>query len=137
MDSAPGLLTKDLSYYIDKLSESKTKYPHLRRQYTSNGQTVYSMIVQPCGGYFIDIFSSKVSRHDTSDFILETEPHFDVEDVAMRTVEGDEIYKVSRATTKVDELVDFYVTTIGGKLVTKKETSWGKYAIVKLDHAET
>lgn len=140
MDNSVGIKTTDLSKYIDKLDASG-KYPYLEIQYKEQGTTYYSVVAQACDAYFVEILSENApSRHDTTHYKVVEEPrvHID-EDVwgPFDASSGDSVFKVSRATTKIDEMVSFYTETIGGSVTKRGVTTKGvEYAIVKLDHAD-
>lgn len=50
----------------------------------------------------------------------------------------DTVIKVSRATTRIDEMIDFYVNVIGGEVVKPKTTlaDGTEWSIVKLTYAD-
>jgi len=138
MDSNVGIQVADLSTYLTKLDNSG-EYPYIRLRYKQNDREYYSLVAQACDGYFVEILSEKASQHDTSDFILVDEPRLHHDENIWGTndsSEKDKVVKVSRATTMLDEMVEFYTKTIGGELVHRNTTAKGaEYAIVKLTHA--
>lgn len=138
MDSHVGVKTADLSTYLTKLDNSG-EYPYIRLTFEKDGHTYYSLIVQGCEGYFVEILSEKVSQHDTSDFLFVDEPRLHLDDSIWGEYdasEEDKVVKVSRATTMIEEMINFYTKTIGGELVERKTNDKGvEYAIVKLTHA--
>lgn len=116
MDSHVGLKTSDLSTYIDRLDQSG-QYPYLSLSYEFNGQSYYSVLVQACKAYFVEILSESASAHDDTLFTKVDEPRYDHDDAfwADSTTEL-AVVKVSRATTKIDKMVSFYTQTIGGSV---------------------
>lgn len=137
MESHVGILTDDLSKYITNLESGS--YPHLKLQYQYDDKTYYSVIMQACGGYFIEALStSEPSMHDTSDFVFTEEPRFDWNSRDFTDSDIDTVVKVSRATAMISEMVKFYTETIGGKVVKNGTSSDGtEWAVVKLDSAVT
>jgi hypothetical protein len=137
MDSNVGILTEDLSTYINKLDESGA-YPYMKLTYDYDGSSFYTVLVQACDGFYVEIMSEIVSQHDTADFIKMDEPrlHHDKELWQLDSTSKDKVVKVSRATTKISEMISFYTQTIGGEVIEHKHKNGVEYAIVKLTHAD-
>lgn len=136
MDSNVGIKTADLSTYLSKLEDSE--YPYITLQYKQDSQSYYSLVVQACEGFFVEILSENASQHDTSKFTFVDEPrlHHDESVWGVDASTADKVVKVSRATTMIDEMIHFYTEVIGGSLVERKSKDEYEYAIVKLDYAE-
>ena len=136
MDSHVGIYTTDLSKYLTKLEQSNVTYPYLSQKVQSEGTTYYSLLMQSCPAFFVEVLSDKAPQeHDTSDWVVTDDLRFDWTDFEAST--ADKVVKVSRATTMMDEMVHFYTEVIGGN-VTKSSTSNSgvQTTIVKLTHAD-
>jgi hypothetical protein len=104
-------------------------------KFTSNGETYYSVMTMPCGGYYIELISEKATDIEKSKFHETKEERFDFTDFTKPSKEPYPI-KVSRATTHIDEMVNFYTEVIKGKLLDKKEVDGTTIARVKLNSAD-
>lgn len=139
MDSHLGLWTNDLSGYIDKLEEDS--HQMLKMSWPGNSRyrdsTFYSVMAEACPGYFVEFISDSTHGLTKSDFKFVDEPRLDFNKWKVPSTSSDTVVKVSRATTKIDEMLDFYVDAIGGETLSQTTTDDGvKWAIVKLDHAD-
>ena len=59
MDNHVGIMTEDLSVYINRLDG--TVYPYMRMKFNQDNHHYFSILVGGCPGYFIEIIAEKVS----------------------------------------------------------------------------
>lgn len=139
MDSHLGIWTNDLPGYITKLNQNGRYGQMINMSWKGNkmysDSTFYSVMFEACPGYFVELITSSSSGINKSVFILVDEPRLDFTRWQEPDTTMDSVVKVSRATTKIDEMVDFYTNIIGGTLIQKDTYDGTKWAIVKLDHA--
>lgn len=136
MDNHMSVYTKDLASYISKLE--KDDYRNLRTTWQQSEGTYYAVVAEACPGYFVEIFSDVDPGLDQDSFTVMNEHRIDADLLAEFTDSSESVVKVSRATTKIDEMVSFYTDIVGGELVSNKTEKDGTIlAIVKLWHAET
>jgi len=137
MDSHVGIYTTDLSKYLTNLDNSETKYPHLSMKSVFEGKTTYSVLMQACPAYFVEVLSDNApTEHDTSDWLVTDELRFDFTDFEAST--SDKVVKVSRATTMLTDMTKFYTEVIGGAVQKSSTSNSGvQTVIVKLTHADT
>jgi len=136
MDSHVGIYTTDLSKYLTNLDNSETKYPSLSFKSVVDGKTTYSVLMQSCPAYFVEVLSDNApTEHDTSDWLVTDELRFDWTDFEEST--SDKVVKVSRATTMLTEMTKFYTEVIGGTVQKSSTSNSGvQTVIVKLTHAD-
>lgn len=135
MDSHLGIQTHKLSEYITKLESNN--YKHLKQQWQQDYKTYYSVMSEACPGFFVEFISTSDENLNTQDFTLVEETRVDFSLVSDDNSSEDKVVKVSRATTKIEEMIEFYTKTVEGELVSKiTEKDGSVRAIVKLNHAE-
>jgi len=97
--------------------------------------TYYSVITAACSGYFIEFLSESATGIERSKFHEIDEVRFDFANFD-RPERNFHPIKVSRATTKIEEMIDFYTEVFKGKLLKNGTTADGvEYAWVQLDNA--
>jgi len=132
MDSHLGIWTNTLSDYVTALATNN--YNMIKMSFEYNHQTYYSVLTQACPGFFVELISDASESMNTEEFKFVDEPRLTI-DSPSYTV--DTVVKVSRATTRIDEMIDFYCDVIGGALQTRATTADGtEWAIVKMDSAD-
>lgn len=134
MDSHLGVYTNDLNGYATKLESNNID--NLKFTWTWNHEEYYSILTEACPGFFVELISAKSAApmFDSIHFRKVEEPRLLLSENIV-TASGDSVVKVSRATTRIDEMIDFY-ETLGGSLQSKEELDDGTiWAIVKMDNA--
>lgn len=134
MDSHVGIWTNDLSGYVAKIEKNGNKY--IKLTWEQNHQTYYSVVGEACPGFFFELISDVSQGLTLEEHTFVNEPRLDTTTL-QASYDVDTVVKVSRATTRIDEMIDFYTNVIGGSQISKTELDDGTiWAIVKLDHAD-
>lgn len=133
LDSHLGLWVTDLKSILSELEENSQD--HYAMKFTSAEETYYSVITQACDGYYIEFFSDKAEGVEKSKFHETKEVRFDFTD--FKNPEKD-FYpiQVSRATTMIDEMVNFFTEIVKGELLKKETVDGVEIARVKLNNAD-
>lgn len=101
LDSHLGIWAPELSTYISKLGET----PYHKMSFKHEESTYYSIITQACAGYYVELITDNAPE-DKDSYTLVDEPRLDFTDFTRPSKQ--EVVKVSRATTLLDEMVHFY-----------------------------
>jgi len=133
LDSHLGLWVSDLKEIMEKLEKSSQNFYAM--MFKSNEETYYSMITQACNGYYIEFISDKATGVEKSKFHETKEVRFDFTSFSKPTKSPYPI-KASRATTHIDEMVNFYTEVIKGELLGKDTVDGVETARVKLNNAD-
>lgn len=136
MDSNLGIwVVESLSSYASKLESHG--YKNLKFSFKYEEKTYYSILTQACPGYFVELISDSQGELGAEHFNLVSEPRA-VFPQGSPSYTSDTVIKVSRATTRIDEMIDFYVNVIGGSTVQPKTTAEDgtEWAVVKLTYAD-
>jgi hypothetical protein len=67
LDSHLGLYVSDLNYYIRLLDENSESY--YLQKFTSGKYTYYSVMMQACGGFYIEMIAPEASGYDKTTFV--------------------------------------------------------------------
>jgi len=115
MDSHFGVYTNDLNGYAIKMENNKIS--NLKFTWIWNNEEYYSILAEACPGFFVELIStvSAATGLDATNFKKVSEPRIDVT-TDFSSYTSDTIVKVSRATTRIDEMIDFYTNVLGGSL---------------------
>lgn len=114
MDSNLGIWTNSLS--DDKTKLENNNVDMLTFSFKYNEKTYYSILAQACPGYFVELIGDHNEELNSEEFTFVDEPRMIFADGAP-TYDSDTVIKVSRATTRIDEMIDFYTNVIGGSTV--------------------
>lgn len=93
-------------------------------------------MVEGCSGYFVEIISEEVSKHDTEDFIFMDEPRLYINEDIRKSVPDnyDTVVKVSRATSDIEAMIKFYTEITPGTVVKREKKEDGtEIAVVKFN----
>lgn len=130
-----GVWTNVLSTYVSMLTEAG--HSMIKMSFQNNGNTYYSVLTMACPGFFVEFITSDDTGLQTWEYTLVDEPRLDFSSWTTPSTSIDTIVKVSRATTMINEMVDFYTNIIGGELLQHTTTTDGTvYAVVKLTYAD-
>jgi len=135
LDSHLGVWVSDLTATIDKLESNSV--PHYAMTWSiGEYHNYYSVMVTACGGFYIEFLSQRASGVDASKFHSVKETRFDFTNFSQpEPLREYGPIIVSRATTKIDEMIAFYTEIVEGT-VTKRETVDGvEIAQVQLQNA--
>jgi len=120
LDSHLGVWVSDLSTTIAKLE--KKSVAHHAMTWSIGGTNYYSVMTMACGGFYIEFLSQRASGVDANKFHFTNETRFDFSNFTQPTpLREYGPIKVSRATTKMDAMIDFYTEIVEGS-VTKRES---------------
>lgn len=135
MDSHLGVWTNSLSAYVSKLNDAG--HSMIKMSFENSGDTFYSVMTMACPGFFVEFITDSDSGLDTWEYTLVDEPRLDFSSWTQPSTSQDTIVKVSRATTMIDEMVDFYTNVIGGTVLSRTTSTDGtEFAVVKLTYAD-
>jgi len=134
LDSHLGLWVSDLKDTMEKLENDNAI--HYAMTWKEAGKSYYSVMTVPCSGYYIEFLSTKAGGIDSGKFHETKEVRYAFGNFTHPTRDYHPI-KVSRATTKVDEMVSFYTDIIGGKLLSNVTVDGVNIAWVQLTDAPT
>lgn len=106
-------------------------------QFESAGKTYYSVMMQACGGYYIEKLSDTATGTEKSSFVKVDEPRYDFTNWSKPSTDVDTVIKVSRATSQIEAMTNFYTKVIEGTVELTKTTNDGtKFVIIKLKNAD-
>lgn len=139
MDSHLGLWTNELSTYVTRLEE--IDWPMIQMRFNGNNNyqhnTYYSVMIEACAGYFIELITDSTSGLNLPDYKYVDEPRLDFTSWSTPATTYDSVVKVSRATTKLDEMIEFYTVVVGGSIVMTETLDDGtEWVVVTLDEAD-
>lgn len=113
MDSNLGIWTNSLSSYSTKLENNKIN--NIKFSFRYEERTYYSILAQACPGYFVELIGDQDMTMNAEEFALIDEPRM-IFPNGSPNYDSDTVIKVSRATTRIDEMIDFYTNVIGGEV---------------------
>lgn len=116
MDSHVGIWVPNLHSVVEKLSDHKTIKMSFQGDGSHSDTTYYSIFAQACPGYFVEFISDESSKLNKEEFTKVDEPRLDFTNWKPSYFRP-KIAKVSRATTKIKEMVHFYTEVIGGTVL--------------------
>lgn len=134
MDSNLGVWTNKLSDYSAKLEANNIN--NIKFAFKYEEKTYYSILAQACTGFFVELIGDQDVTMNAEEFKFVNEPRM-IFPQGSPSYSVDTVIKVSRATTRIDEMVDFYTNVIGGTTIHPKTTTDGiEWAVVKLTYAD-
>jgi len=133
LDSHLGVWVSDLKSTVEKFDKNKVTYYGMT--WNDDGSDYYSVMTAPCGGYYIEFLSEKATGIESSTFHKTEENRFDFKNFSHPEMDFRPI-KVSRATTKMDEMIHFYTKIIEGSLIRNVTVDGVHIAWVKLNYAQ-
>jgi len=138
LDSHLGVYVADLHATMEQLERNKVPHYGLTWQHADrrSNTSFYSVMVAPegCGGFYIEFLSERASGVEMSKFHKTNEVRFDFGNYSRPTSDFHPI-KVSRATTKMEEMIDFYTKVIRGQVIKRETVDGVDIAWLKLDSA--
>jgi len=134
LDSHLGVWVSNLATTMNNFQSDSV--PHYAMTWSvNNGPDYYSVMVQACGGFYIEFLSDRADGIEPNKFHKAKESRFDFSNFSRPSRDYQPI-KVSRATTKIDAMISFFTETIGGSLIKNETVNGVQIARIKMNDAD-
>jgi len=133
LDSHLGVYVADLRSTVDKLEKNSVPFYGMTWHHEDRriNTSYYSVMTAACNGYYVEFLSEKATGIEKAKFHETEEIRFDFADFNRPERDFHPI-KVSRATTKMEEMIDFYTKVVKGEVIKNETTNGVEIAWLKL-----